>query len=63
MAGAYLIQEVVTSEEVKDLGKASYNAAISQLNKWGDEVPELAEMLIDSGIERTRDAVNPQKED
>lgn len=54
MAGAYLIQEVATSDSVQELGKASYNAAVSQLNKWSSEVPELAEMVADAGLESAK---------
>lgn len=57
MAGAYLVQEVATSESVQELGKASYNAALSQLNKWSSEVPALAEMVADAGLESSKSKV------
>ena len=52
MAGAYLLQSVVTNDKTKELGDAAYRATLRQLTKWSEEVPELAEMLIDAGKEK-----------
>lgn len=52
MAGAYLLQSVVTNDKTKELGDAAYRATLRQLTKWSEEVPELADMLIDAGKEK-----------
>lgn len=52
MAGAYLLQSVVTNDKTKELSDAAYRATLRQLTKWAEEVPELAEMLIDAGKEK-----------
>jgi hypothetical protein len=46
MAGAYVLQTVVTSDEVKSLGDAAYRATMAQLNQWAEKSPEL-QTLID----------------
>lgn len=45
MAGAYLVENVITSDEAKKLGDATYDAALVQVKKWSEEAPELKEML------------------
>lgn len=45
MAGAYLVENVITSDKAKKLGDATYDAAIVQVKKWSEEAPELKEML------------------
>ena len=52
MAGAYLLQSVITNDKTKELGDAAYRATLRQLTKWSEEVPELADMLIDAGKEK-----------
>ncbi|AHK11547.1 hypothetical protein S140_140 [Shewanella sp. phage 1/40] len=48
MAGAYLIQQVVVDDKTQQLGNAAYKAAMRQLDKWSEEVPELADMIADT---------------
>ena len=50
MAAAYLLQEVVTHDKTKELGDAAYNAALRQLNQWAEDVPDVAQMLVDEGV-------------
>lgn len=45
MAGAYLVENVITSDKAKKLGDATYDAALVQVKKWSEETPELKEML------------------
>ena len=52
MAGAYLLQQVVTADKTKELGNAAYNATLRQLTKWSEEVPELSEMVVDAGKDK-----------
>lgn len=47
MAGAYITQQVVTHEKTKELGNKAYSAAIKQLEKWAEEVPELKDMAAE----------------
>lgn len=51
MAGAYLIQTVVTSEKANNLGDAAYRATLRQLEKWAAEVPELKDMNNELKVE------------
>jgi hypothetical protein len=57
MAGAYLLQQVVTDDKTKALGNAAYNAAMRQLTKWGEEVPDLADMMLDASTEAVKDKI------
>ena len=57
MAGAYLLQSVVTNDKTKELGDAAYRATLRQLTKWSEEVPELADMLIDAGKEKLENEI------
>lgn len=57
MAGAYLLQEVVTHDKTQELGNAAYNAALRQLEAWAEEVPELTEMVVDAGLEKAKTEV------
>lgn len=57
MSGAYLLQSVVTNDKTKELGDAAYRATLRQLTKWSEEVPELADMLIDAGKEKLESEV------
>ena len=45
MAGAYLVENVITSDKANELGNATYDAALVQVKKWSEEAPELKEML------------------
>lgn len=47
MAGAYLVQEVVTSDVAAEVGNKTQKAVLAQLDKWAAEVPELREMVQD----------------
>lgn len=57
MAGAYIVQEVVTADKTQELGNKAYGAAIAQLNKWAEEVPELVDIASDAGLKLVKDKV------
>lgn len=45
MAGAYLVETVITSEKAQKLGDATYDAALIQVKKWSEESPELKDLI------------------
>ncbi len=47
MAGAYLIQTVVTAEGTQELGSKAYDAALSQVTSWSEEAPKLKGLVED----------------
>lgn len=47
IGGAYLTQQVVTSDVAKDVGDRAQKILISQLDKWAEEVPELKDMVAE----------------
>lgn len=51
MASAYAVQQVVTADQTKELASRGYSALSAQLVKWSEEVPEVADMLVDAGLE------------
>lgn len=45
--GAYMIQEVVTSEKAQNVGDAAYRATLRQLGKWAEDSEELKDLIVD----------------
>ena len=45
--GAYMVQEVVTSEKAQTVGDAAYRATLRQLDKWAEDSEDLKDLVID----------------
>lgn len=60
MAGAYMVQEVVTSDTAKEIGNLAVDATKAQLKAWAAESPELAALLVQSGINEAKAAVKQE---
>lgn len=60
MVGAYMVQEVVTSDTAKEIGNLAIDATKAQLRAWASESPELASLLVQSGISEAKAAVKQE---
>lgn len=63
MAGAYMVQEVVTSDTAKEIGNLAVDATKAQLKAWASESPELAALLVQSGINEVKAVVKQEQMD
>lgn len=63
MAGAYMVQQVVTSDTAKEIGNLAADATKAQLKAWASESPELASLLIQSGIQEATATAKQAKMD
>lgn len=57
MAAAYAVQEVLTADKTQKVLGVGYKALENQLGKWANEVPDVADMLVGTGIEYTKKKV------
>lgn len=63
MAGAYLVQEVITSDVAAEVGNKTQKAVLAQLDKWAAEVPELREMIQDVIVPKVNTEVSNKVEE
>lgn len=60
MAGAYMVQQVVTSDTVQEIGNLAADATKAQLKAWAKESPELATLLVQSGIDEAKAVIKEE---
>jgi len=54
--GAYMVQEIATSEKVQTVGDVAYRATLRQLDKWAEDSEELKDLVVDmkKGLEEVK---------
>lgn len=58
MAGAYMVQKVMVSEDAKEIGSLAIDATKAQLRVWATKSPELANLMVQSGLNEIKQAAN-----
>lgn len=56
MAGAYMVQKVLVSEDAKEIGSLAIDATKAQLRVWATKSPELANLMVQSGLNEIKQA-------
>lgn len=58
MAGAYMVQKVLASSDAKEIGSLAVDATKAQLRVWATKSPELANLMVQSGLNEIKQAAN-----